>query len=33
MFEVAKPFIIRPKKEYVVNPESDMFNATIEKRV
>ena len=36
MFEISKPFIIRPNgrpKDYVVNPEHELFNATTEKRV
>ena len=36
MFEVSRPFIIRPNgrpNDYIVSPENEMFNATIEKRV
>lgn len=36
MFEISKPFIIRPNgkpKDYVVDPEHELFNITKEKRV
>jgi len=36
MFEVSKPFIIRPNgrpRDNVIPPEHELFNVTIEKRV
>lgn len=36
MLDIARPFVIKPggrPRDYVVNPESDHFNETIEKRV
>lgn len=36
MFEISKPFIIRPNgknRDYVINPEHHLFNAEIERRI